>query len=327
MNIRTCFTGTGSYLPEKVLTNADLEQMVETSDEWITTRTGIRERHIAGDGEHTSDLATEAARRAMSMAGVAGDELDLIIVATVTGDFSWPATACVVQNNLQASRAFAFDISAACSGFLYGMSVADSYLRAGTARKVLLIGAEVFSRIVDWKDRGTCILFGDGAGAVVLEAGQGEGGLLSCHLHSDGSYWPLLYQLGLGSRNPAESSAAGISNPFVQMQGNEVFKVAVRSLCEAGEEALAANGMSAGEVDLLIPHQANRRILEATAKRLGVPREKVVVNVDRVGNTSAASIPIALDEAHRGGRIRQGDIVLLNAFGGGFTWGSALIRW
>ncbi|MGE4545888.1 MAG: beta-ketoacyl-ACP synthase III [Pedobacter sp.] len=324
---RTCITGTGSYLPEKVLTNADLEQLVDTTDEWIWTRTGIRERRIATDGEHTSDLATEAARRAMSMAGVAADEIDLIIVATVTGDFNWPATACLVQSNLQASRAFAFDISAACSGFLYGLSIANSYIQSGTAKKILLIGAEVFSRIVDWKDRGTCILFGDGAGAVVLEAGEEDRGLLSCHLHTDGSCWPLLYQMGQGSRNPADSSTAEAGNPFVQMQGNEVFKVAVRSLCEAGEEALAANDLTASDVDLLIPHQANRRILEATAKRLGVPLEKVMVNVDRVGNTSAASIPIALDEAHRGGRIKTGDVVLLNAFGGGFTWGSALFRW
>jgi 3-oxoacyl-[acyl-carrier-protein] synthase-3 len=324
---RTRIAGTGSYLPEKILTNADLERMVETSDEWITARTGIRERHIAAPGEFTSDLATEAGRRALAMAGVAADEIDLIIVATVTGDFSWPATACVVQHNLQAGRAFAFDISAACSGFLYGMSIADSYIKAGSAKKVLLIGAEVFSRIVDWQDRGTCILFGDGAGAAVLEAGEGDHGLLSCHLHADGSFWPLLYQMGQGSRNPAAPASAEQGNPFVQMQGNEVFKVAVRSLCEAGEEALDANGLHADDVDMLIPHQANRRILEATAKRLGIPLERVMVNVDRVGNTSAASIPIALDEAHRSGRIKQGDTLLLNAFGGGFTWGAALIRW
>jgi 3-oxoacyl-[acyl-carrier-protein] synthase-3 len=324
---RTCITGTGSYLPEKILTNADLEKMVDTSDEWITTRTGIRERRIAAEGEYTSDLATEAARRALTMAGVAPEELDLIIVATVTGDFSWPATACLVQHNLQAKRAFAFDISAACSGFLYGLSIADSYLRAGTAKKVLLIGAEVFSRIVDWKDRGTCILFGDGAGAVVLETGGEDRGLLSCHLHTEGGCWPLLYQMGQGSRNPADGGGCEPSNPFVQMQGNEVFKVAVRSLCEAGEEALVANKMAAADVDLLIPHQANRRILEATAKRLGIPPERVVVNVDRVGNTSAASIPIALDEAHRSGRVKQGDVLLLNAFGGGFTWGAVLLRW
>jgi 3-oxoacyl-[acyl-carrier-protein] synthase-3 len=327
MKKKMCITGTGSYLPEKVLTNADLEKMVETSDEWITTRTGIRERHIAADGEYTSDLATAAARRAMAMAGVEADEIDLIIVATVTGDFSWPATACVVQHNLGASRAFAFDVSAACSGFLYGLSIADSYIKAGSAAKILLIGAEVFSRIVDWRDRGTCILFGDGAGAVVLEAGEGERGMLSCHLHTDGGSWPLLYQMGQGSRNPVEGPVADQGSPFVQMQGNEVFKVAVRSLCEAGEEALVANGLCADDVDLLIPHQANRRILEATAKRLGVPAERVMMNVDRVGNTSAASIPIALDEAHRSGRVKSGDTLLLNAFGGGFTWGAALIRW
>lgn len=324
---RARITGTGSCLPERVLTNADLEKTLDTSDEWIVTRTGIRERRIAADGQYTSDLATEAGRRALVMAGIEPADLDLILVATVTGDFSWPATACLVQHQLQAHRAFAFDISAACSGFIYGLATAESYIRSGAARRVLVIGAEIFSRIVDWQDRGTCILFGDGAGAVVLEAQQGDRGLLSCHLHTDGANWPLLYQLGFGSRNPAGGPNGKKELPYIRMQGNEVFKVAVRSLSEAGEEALSANGLQANDVDLLIPHQANRRILEATAKRLGIPFEKVVMNLDRVGNTSGASIPLALDEAHRGGRIQPGDLLLLNAFGGGFTWGAVLIRW
>ena len=319
--------GTGSCLPERILTNAELEQTLDTNDEWIVTRTGIRERRIAAEGQYTSDLAGGAARQALAMAGLEAADIDLILVATVTGDLSWPATACLVQEQLQATRATAFDISAACSGFLYALSTADSFLRAGTARRALVIGAEIFSRIVDWQDRSTCILFGDGAGAVVLEMGAGAGQLLGCRLHSDGSQWPLLYQLGYGSRNPAGDQGRNPDHPFIRMQGNEVFKVAVRSLSEVALEALAAQGLTVADVDPLVPHQANQRILEATAKRLGVPPEKVMINVDRYGNTSAASIPIALDEAHRSGRLQPGHLVLLNAFGGGFTWGAALVRW
>ncbi len=319
--------GTGSYLPERVLTNSDLEQMLDTSDEWIVSLTGIRERHIAGENEYTSDLATKAARQALDMAGLSASDIDLVLVATVTGDFSWPATACLVQSQLGADKAFAFDLSAACSGFVYGLATADSYIRSGKALRVLVVGAEIFSRIVDWQDRSTCILFGDGAGAVVLEGQEGEQGILSTHLHTDGSQWNLLYQLGFGSRNPASEEDGRKKLPYIQMQGNEVFKVAVRALCDAAEEALSANNINVDQLAYFVPHQANRRILEATAKRLGLPLEKLVMNLDRVGNTSGASIPLALDELNRQGKLKEGDLLLLDAFGGGFAWGSALLRW
>jgi 3-oxoacyl-[acyl-carrier-protein] synthase-3 len=261
------------------------------------------------------------------MAGVRGEDIDLVVVGTITGDFPWPATACLVQKNLGATGAAAFDVSAACSGFVYALDAAVRRIETGVSKKALVIGAEILSRAIDWEDRNTCILFGDGAGAAVLEGQEGEHGVLSTHLHADGSYWELLYQPGFGSRYPA--SEAGIKErlPFLKMQGNEVFKVAVRSLSEVAQEALAANGMTAADIDLFIPHQANRRILEATAKRLGLSDEQVYINVDRFGNTSGASIPLALDEANRAGRLKEGDILLLDAFGGGFTWASALLRW
>lgn len=324
---RARIIGTGSCVPDKVLTNSDLEKFLDTSDEWIVSRTGIRERHIASEGEFTSDLATRAAERALAMAGVRGDEVDLVVVGTITGDFPWPATACLVQKNLGATGAAAFDVSAACSGFVYALDAAVRRIETGASKKAVVIGAEVLSRAVDWEDRNTCILFGDGAGAVVLEGQEGDRGILSTHLHADGSYWELLYQPGFGSRFPA--SEAGIKErlPFLKMQGNEVFKVAVRSLSDVALEALSANGMTPADVDLFIPHQANRRILEATAKRLGLSDDQVYINVDRFGNTSGASIPLALDEANRAGRIKDGDIVLFDAFGGGFTWASALVRW
>ncbi|MEZ4599093.1 MAG: beta-ketoacyl-ACP synthase III [Syntrophotaleaceae bacterium] len=319
--------GTGSFLPERVLTNKDLEQILDTSDEWIVTRTGISERRIAGEKEHTSDLAAQAARRALEMAGLTAGDIDLIVVATVTGDFSWPATACMVQTLIGADRAFAFDVSAACSGFLYGLATADNFLRSGSARRALVIGAEIFSRIVDWEDRATCVLFGDAAGAVVLEQQEGDRGILSTHLHSDGSFWELLYQPGFGSRNPYDGKGGTAQPPYLQMKGNEVFKVAVRSLYEVAIEALGANGMTVDDIDWFIPHQANNRIIEAAAKRLELPLEKLVVNVSRVGNTSGASIPVALDEINRNGSLNPGNIILMDAFGAGFTWGSALIRW
>lgn len=319
--------GTGSYVPEKVLTNFDLEKMLDTTDEWIVARTGIHERHVAAEGEFTSDLATNAARKALEMAGVAAEEIDLIVVGTITGDFPWPATACLVQSNLGIKGCAAFDVSAACSGFLYALDAATKQIQCGAVKKALVIGAEVLTRAIDWQDRNTCVLFGDGAGAVVLEAQDGDQGVLSTHLHADGSYWELLYQPGFGSRFPA--SAAGLAErlPFLKMQGNEVFKVAVRSLHEVAVEALEANGLVASDIDLFIPHQANRRILEATAKRLGLTEEQVYINVDRFGNTSGASIPIALDEANRLGRIKAGDMLLFDAFGGGFTWAAAMVRW
>jgi len=325
--IRARITGTGSYAPAKVVTNHDLEKFLDTNDEWIRTRTGIVERHMVADGENNSDLATKAARNAMEMAGVVADEIDLIILATVTGDYPWPATACVVQSNLGAVNAGAVDISAACSGFLYALSMATDRIMAGNARKILVIGSEVFSRIVNWEDRNTCVLFGDGAGAVVLEACDGDRGILSNHLYADGSQLELLYQPGFGTRNPVSAEGMARGDHFLQMQGNEVFKVAVRSMAEVAKVALDANGMTVADVDLFIPHQANVRILDATAKRIGLSDEQVYINVDRYGNTSAATIPIALDEVNRAGRLKEGDILLLDAFGGGFTWASVLIRW
>jgi len=320
-------TGTGSYVPEKVLTNRDLEKIVDTSDEWIRSRTGICERHIAADGEFTSDLATAAARKAMEMAGVSADQLDYIVVGTITGDFPWPATACLVQDKLGAKNAFAYDISAACSGFVYSLDAAYRQIASGAIKTALVIGAEILTRVIDWSDRNTCVLFGDGAGAVILQASDGDSGVLSTHLHSDGSYWELLHQPGFASRNPASEQGLKEKLPYLRMQGNEVFKVAVRSLSDVALEALDANGMTAEQLDLFIPHQANMRILDATAKRLGLRDDQVYINVDRFGNTSGASIPIALDEANRTGRIKPGDMVLFDAFGGGFTWGSALVRW
>jgi 3-oxoacyl-[acyl-carrier-protein] synthase-3 len=327
--LRSRITGTGSSLPGKILTNQDLERMVDTSDEWITSRTGIKERRIAVEGEFTSTFAIEASRRALAMAGVKAEELDLIILGTVTPDFPFPATACIVQHEIGASNAAAFDLSAACSGFIFGLSIADKYIRTGEAKKVLVIGAEVLSRVVDWTDRNTCILFGDGSGAAVVEATDGDNGLLSTHIFSNGSFWNTLYQPGCGNRNPATSEQTITERLFyIKMEGNDVFKHAVRAMEEAACTALTANGMTPSDVSLLIPHQANRRIIDATAKRLGITEEeRVFINLHNYGNTSSASIPISLDEANRSGRMKAGDIVLLDAFGGGFTYGSALMRW
>jgi 3-oxoacyl-[acyl-carrier-protein] synthase-3 len=309
------------------MTNLDFEKILDTSDEWIRTRTGICERHIVAEGEYTSDLATKAAQRALEMAGADASEIDLVVVGTITGDYPWPATACVVQRNIGALNAGAFDVSAACSGFLYALSSAVDRIEAGRAQKALVIGAETLTRIIDWEDRNTCVLFGDAAGAVVLEASQGEHGILSTHLHADGTQLELLYQPGFGTRLMPTEEALRSRNYFLQMQGNEVFKVAVRSLTEVANIALKANNMGVGDVDLFIPHQANIRILDATAKRIGFKEEQVYINVDRFGNTSAATIPLALDEANRAGRIKPGDIILLDAFGGGFTWAAVLLRW
>ncbi len=325
--IRSRVKGTGSAFPEKILTNFDLEKIVDTSDEWIITRTGIRERRIAAEGEYTSKFATKAAERALEMAGVSPGELDLIVLASVTPDFPFPATACIVQNNLGAVNAAAFDISAACSGFIYGLAVVDNFMKTGSVKKALVIGAEILSRIVDWTDRNTCVLFGDGAGAVVLEAEEGDNGILSTHIHSDGTYWELLNQPACGNRNPASQKVLDEKLTFLRMQGNDVFKLAVRAMEEAAHEALAANNLQTTDINLFIPHQANRRIIDSIGKRLKLSDEQVYVNLERYGNTSAASIPIALDEANRTGRIKDNDILIFDAFGGGLTWAASLLRW
>ncbi|MEJ2515245.1 MAG: ketoacyl-ACP synthase III [Gammaproteobacteria bacterium] len=315
--------GTGRYLPEKVLTNFDLEKMVETSDEWIRSRSGIERRHIAADGELTSDLAEKAARQAMAAAGVEAGELDLIIVGTTTPDRVFPNVACLVQERLGAGGCAAFSLEAACSSFIYALGVADKFVATGAARTALVIGAETLSRITDWTDRATAVLFGDGAGAVVLRASETPG-ILSTHLHADGRYKDLLYfptGVSTGMR-PAGEEGNGI-----KMKGNEVFKVAVNTLGRIVDETLESNDLGKGDVDWLIPHQANTRIIQATAKKLDMPMERVVLTVQDHGNTSAASVPMALDVAVRDGRIRPGDLLLLEAFGGGFTWGSALVRW
>ena len=320
-------TGTGSYVPEKVLTNHDLEKMVDTSDEWIVERTGIRERRIAEKGVNASDLAVEAAKRALKAAGLKAKEIDIIIVATVTGDMPIPSTACFVQSKLKARNAAAFDINAACSGFTFGLSIANAYICSGMAGKVLLIGAEVLSRITDWEDRSTCILLGDGAGAVVLEPSEDDRGIWSVDVYSDGSIWDLLNIPAGGSANPASEETVRRRMHYLKMKGNETFKLAVRTLEKVVVDTLKKNGLKASQISLLVPHQANQRIIQATAKRLNMSMDRVVVNLDRYGNTSAASIPMALDEAVRQGRIREGDFIMLESFGGGLTWASALIKW
>ena len=320
--------GTGSYVPARVLTNADLEKLVDTSDEWIVTRTGISERHVASDDEATSDLAYHAARAALESSGVDPGDLDMILVATATPDMFFPSTACVLQDRLGARRAGGLDISAACSGFIYGLAVANGLIRAGTARTVLLLGAETLTKVVNWQDRNTCVLFGDGAGAVVLRADEGEGGVLSVHLYADGSKGSLLILPGGGSRHPMSQAVLEAGLTKIQMNsGNEVFKLAVRAMEDAALTALKQNGYDVGDVDFIITHQANMRIISALGQRLGLPDHKVVANLKRVGNTSAASIPLALDEAVRDGRVQAGHLVLLCAFGGGLTWASSLIRW
>ncbi len=316
--------GTGSYLPEKVLTNDDLSKIVDTTDEWIASRTGIRERHVAAEGETTGDLAYHAAMRAMEAAGVDASELDLIVLGTTTPDLIFPSTACLLQHRLGANGCPAFDVNAACSGFIYALTVADKFIRSGAAKTALVVGAETLTRMLDWNDRSTCVLFGDGAGAVVLKA-DSEAGILSTHLHADGGKKELLWNpvgVSVGFK-PGEHNA-GVK---VLMTGNDVFKHAVKALDALVEETLEANGLDRHDIDWLIPHQANLRIIEATAKRLDMPMERVIVTVDKHGNTSSGSVPLALDEAVRSGRVQRGQLVLLEAFGGGFTWGSALLRY
>ena len=324
MTIYARIAGTGSYLPEKTLTNADLEKMVDTTDEWIVSRSGIRERHLAAEGETTCDLAFEAARRALEAAGVEASELELIVVGTTTPDIIFPSTACLLQHRLGANGCAAFDVNAACSGFVYALTVADKFIRSGSVKTALVVGAETLSRMIDWTDRNTCVLFGDGAGAVVLKA-DSETGILSTHMHADGGKKELLYNpVGVSVGFKPEEKNAGVR---VLMAGSEVFKYAVKALDSVVEETLEANGLDRHAIDWLIPHQANLRIIEATAKRLDMPMDRVIVTVHKHGNTSAGSVPLALDEAVRSGRVQRGQLVLLEAFGGGFTWGSALLRY
>ncbi|MFT3805335.1 beta-ketoacyl-ACP synthase III [Arenimonas sp.] len=324
MGVYSRIAGTGSYLPEKVLTNADLEKMVDTSDEWIAARTGIRERRVAAEGQTTGDLAFEAAKRAMEAAGVDAAEIELIVVGTTTPDIIFPSTACLLQHRLGANGCAAFDVNAACSGFVYALTVADKFIRSGAVKTALVVGAETLTRMLDWSDRNTCVLFGDGAGAVVLKA-DSETGILSTHLHADGGKKELLYNpVGVSAGFKPEEKNAGVR---VLMAGSEVFKYAVKALDAVVEETLEANNLDRHDIDWLIPHQANLRIIEATAKRLDMPMERVIVTVHKHGNTSAGSVPLALDEAVRSGKVQRGQLLLLEAFGGGFTWGSALLRY
>ena len=324
MTVYSRIAGTGSYLPEKVLTNADLEKMVDTNDEWIVSRSGIRERHIAAEGETTGDLAFHAATRALEAAGLAAADIEMIVLGTTTPDLIFPSTACLLQDRLGANGCPAFDVNAACSGFIYALSIADKFIRSGSVKNALVVGAETLTRMVDWTDRGTCVLFGDGAGAVVLEA-DGQAGILSTHLHADGGKRNLLYcPVGVSVGFDTSLPNAGVK---VMMTGSDVFKYAVKALDSVVDETLAANGLDKSDLDWLIPHQANLRIIDATATRRQMPMDRVIVTVDRTGNTSSGSVPLALDEAVRSGRVQRGQLVLLEAFGGGLTWGSALIRY
>ncbi|MBG6155485.1 3-oxoacyl-[acyl-carrier-protein] synthase-3 [Labrenzia sp. EL_159] len=322
--IRSTVTGCGSFLPEKILTNGDLAKMVDTSDEWIVQRTGIEQRHIAGEGQFTSDLALEAARRALKSAGREASDIDTIILATATPDNTFPATSVTVQAKLGITHGFAFDVQAVCSGFVYAMTTADAYIRSGLSKRCLVIGAETFSRILDWEDRTTCVLFGDGAGAVVLERTECAGtnddrGILTSHLRSDGRHKEKLYVDG----GPSTTQTVG----HLRMEGREVFKHAVGMITDVIEDAYEATGLTSDDLDWFIPHQANKRIIDASARKLGIAPEKVVTTVQSHGNTSAASIPLALDSAVRDGRVKKNDLLMLEAMGGGFTWGSVLLRW
>jgi 3-oxoacyl-[acyl-carrier-protein] synthase-3 len=324
MAVYSRILGTGSYLPEKVLTNADLEKMVDTTDEWIVSRSGIRERHVAAEGETTCDLAFHAAARALEAAGMKGEEIELVILGTTTPDIIFPSTACLLQHRLGANGCPAFDVNAACSGFVYALSIADQFIRSGMVKNALVVGAETLTRMIDWTDRATCVLFGDGAGAVVLKA-DSEPGVISTHLHADGGKKELLYNpKGVSVGFDTSLPNAGVK---VLMAGSDVFKYAVKALDSVVDETLKANKLDKHDLDWLIPHQANLRIIEATAKRLDMPMERVIITVDRHGNTSAGSVPLALDEAVRSGKVQRGQLLLLEAFGGGFTWGSALIRY
>ena len=323
---RSAILGTGSELPAKIVTNRELERMVDTSDEWITVRTGIKERRVLEEGKGNADMAFHAAKRALDDAGMEAKDLDAIIMGTVSPDYPFPSSACVLEDMLGARNAFSFDVSAACSGFLNAMSVADLYIRAGKINNALVVGSDTLSRLLNWQDRATCILFGDGAGAVVLGASENGSGILSTKLRTDGSYVKTLYVPAGGSLKPASPHTVHNNEHTIVMNGKEVFKIAVSSMEEISRQALAEAGVSIEQVSLVVPHQANQRIIVALAERLGVPMERVMVNLEKYGNTSAASIPVALDEARRQGRIKPGDIVLFNAFGAGFAWGAAVVK-
>ncbi|TMD51755.1 MAG: ketoacyl-ACP synthase III [Chloroflexi bacterium] len=324
--MQAVITGWGFYVPPKVLTNADLEAMVNTSDAWIYERTGIRERHIVEGDEVTSGMATKAAKEALARARMRGEDLDAIIIATTSPDYFLPTAACLVQESLGARKAAVFDLGAACAGFVYGLAVARGLVASGAARKILLVGAETISRFIDWTDRATCVIFGDGAGAVVIEASAAGAGIQSTALHGDGRQKKHLRLEGGGALHPA-SRRDDLASDFIQMNGPEVFKLAVPAMADAAKEALAQAGLRLEDVDLFVPHQANARIIEAVAKRLGLDRSKVFIDIDRFGNTSAASIPIALCDAVGQGRVRQGDTLVFAAFGGGMTWGAAVVEW
>jgi 3-oxoacyl-[acyl-carrier-protein] synthase-3 len=324
--VKAAIAGIGSYVPEKVLTNFDFEKMVDTSDEWIRTRSGIKERHVTTEDQATSDLSIIAAQRALKSAGLKPKDIGAIILATATPDMLFPSTACLVQARIGAPNVIAFDISAGCTGFLYGLSVAESFVNNGYDN-ILLIGAECLTKITDYTDRTTCVLFGDGAGAAIIKSSENERGIVSSFFAADGSSWELLQQPAGGSRIPTCPDSIGKRLHYIKMQGNEVFKLAVRAMSEAALKTLKQANMNASQIDLLIPHQANIRIIEATAKRLHIPMDKVLVNLDKYGNTSAASIPIALDEAIQQGRVQRGSMILLVAFGAGFTWGGVLVKY
>jgi 3-oxoacyl-[acyl-carrier-protein] synthase-3 len=325
--IKSKIIATGSYVPEKRLSNHEIEKLIDTSDAWITERTGIKERRISDISQSASDLAYAASIKALNKCDLKPDKLDLIIVATVSGDMPMPATACILQKLLGAKNAVAFDVNAACSGFIYSMSIADNFIKTGTYQKILLVGVEVLSKFLDWNDRSTCILFGDGAGAAILVPTDSDNGIISTHLYTDGKLWDFIHLPGGGSRYPASKDTLKKGLHFIKMRGNETFKVAVKTLENLVTDTLYKNGIKPSDLSLLIPHQANLRIILATAKRLGISMDKVFVNVDKYGNTSAASIPLALDEAVGSGRIKNGDYVMLEAFGAGLTWASALIKW
>jgi 3-oxoacyl-[acyl-carrier-protein] synthase-3 len=319
--------GTGSYVPEEVVSNFDLEKMVDTTDEWIRTRTGIAERHIAGKHEPTSDLAAKAARSALESAGLDAGDLDLIITATVTPDMIFPSAGCVIQSKIGACNAAAFDIAAACSGFLYALSIGEQFIKCGQYKNILVLGAETLSKITDWTDRGTCILFGDGAGAVILKGTEEERGILSTHLYSDGTLGDLLQVPAGGSLMPATRETVEGRLHYISMKGNQLFKIAVKALADAIQTAVTHHGMSPDDIDLFIFHQANARIIQSVGDRMSIPESKIPLTIDKYGNTSSASIPITLDELHRDKKIHRGDLLCLAAFGGGLTWASSVIRW